>query len=113
MSSYNQLVMPDEEICPNCGSRIVRKVQFKYGEVWQHKYRMGEKIRWGANDIGKSGHSRVVVSAHPEPCPACGDVPDTRDEISIENDVIVRVEQVPVDKEYQRSGHEPFLVLEE
>ncbi|HZK72431.1 MAG TPA: hypothetical protein VFD88_00310 [Clostridia bacterium] len=112
MSSYNLLVMPEEDTCPNFGSRIVRKVQFKYAEVWQHEYQIGDKISWGTNNVGSPGRRRVLLSAHPEPCPVCGNVPNVRYEVLVENDVLIGVERASVDTEHKRFDHEHFVVLE-
>ena len=30
MSAFNTVVVAEDEICPRCGSKIVRRVQFKY-----------------------------------------------------------------------------------
>ena len=113
MSSYNVLVMPEDETCPNCGSRISRHAQFKYGEVRQHEYQIGNKITWGANNVGSPGYRAVLLSAHPERCPACGDLPNVRFEVLVEEDVLIGVERGTVDSEYLRFGHESFVVLEE
>jgi hypothetical protein len=37
------------------------QVQFKYGEVWQHEYKIGDHIKWGTNEIGDPSAKRVVV----------------------------------------------------
>ena len=50
MSAYNTVVLPDEEKCPHCGAAIRRRVQFKYGDTWQHDYMIGDRIKWGGND---------------------------------------------------------------
>jgi predicted RNA-binding Zn-ribbon protein involved in translation (DUF1610 family) len=71
MSAYNTVVLPTEEQCPRCGSIIKRRVQFKYGDTWQHDYAIGDRIRWGGNDVGKPA-TLVKVLAYPEDCPVCG-----------------------------------------
>ena len=45
MSAYNTVVLPDEEKCPHCGAVIRRRVQFKYGDTWQHDYMIGDRIK--------------------------------------------------------------------
>jgi hypothetical protein len=85
MSAYNRIELSEREACPNCGSCIVRIVQFKYGEVWQHTYRVGDPLVWGENNIGAPGHHKVIASAHPEGCPVCGDVPEFRYEVLLED----------------------------
>jgi hypothetical protein len=71
MSAYNTVVLPTEETCPNCGSAIRRRVQFKYGDTWQHDYAVGDRIVWGGNDVGKPA-KLVKALGYPEDCPVCG-----------------------------------------
>jgi hypothetical protein len=37
------------------------RVQFKYGDTWQHEYVLGDEVRWGGNDIGVRFAKHVVV----------------------------------------------------
>jgi predicted RNA-binding Zn-ribbon protein involved in translation (DUF1610 family) len=113
MGAYNRVELPDEEICPNCGSRITRFAQFKYGDVWQHDYRRADCLVWERNNVGEAGHHRVTVSGHPESCPACGDVPDVRYEILVEDDRITGIVRADSRSEYSRFGHESFYVTDE
>jgi hypothetical protein len=71
IGAFNTLVLPEPEQCPRCGSLIRRRVQFKYGDTWQYDYVMGDRIRWGGNDIGERA-PRVKVLAYLEDCPVCG-----------------------------------------
>jgi len=70
MGAFNMLTA--EASCPNCGHQVVFEVQFKYGDTWQHRYLLGEKIKWGGNDIGRPGYRRVRVEAIGGPCSHCG-----------------------------------------
>jgi hypothetical protein len=58
--------------CPQCLEEVPINVQFKYGSVWQHHYRIGDILRWGGNDRGQRGEVSVVVDAVAEACPNCG-----------------------------------------
>ncbi len=71
MSAYNTVVLPDEEKCPHCGAVIRRRVQFKYGDTWQHDYMIGDRIKWGGNDVGQPARL-VTALGYPEDCPVCG-----------------------------------------
>ena len=110
MSTYNRLEMPEEETCPTCGSGITRMIQFKYGDVWQHDYKLGDRIIWDKNNVGEPGHKSVIVSAHPEACPVCGDLPDVRFEISLEEDRIVGIERADPAEEFSRFAHNTYTV---
>jgi endogenous inhibitor of DNA gyrase (YacG/DUF329 family) len=71
--------------CAKCGADAVTEVQFKYGSTWQHRYALGDALRWGGNDIGRPGEGRVVVDGiATSRCPACG--------LEVERDVYVFVE---------------------
>lgn len=69
MGAFN--VVKIHEKCGNCGQNIERKVQFKYGEVWQHEYIVGDKLLWRANNLGNPQFTQVVVDGVGEDCPNC------------------------------------------
>ena len=89
MSLFNTVTAVEEELCPNCQSTITRSVQFKYGDVRQHAYHVGDHLTWGGNDVGRKGAGRVRVSGHPVPCPICHFVPDSLYEVTIRRDRIM------------------------
>ena len=107
MSAFNTLVA--ELPCPNCVRQVHMRVQFKYGDSWQVEYQLGDKIRWGGNDVGEPGHRRGVVDGAGEPCPQCGSSGDF--EILLEADRIDRV--AVASGRYDFVGQdEAFIVLE-
>lgn len=71
MSAFNTVMLPDEEHCPRCRSVIRRRVQFKYGDTWQHDYTIGDRLSWGGNDVGRP-ETLVKALGYPEDCPVCG-----------------------------------------
>jgi hypothetical protein len=91
MAAYNTLraVAP----CPNCGVSIEVEIQFRYGNVWQQEYKIGDVLRWGGNDVGVPGQNLVRVEGIAGPCPHCG-TSDLEYDIVIEKDVIRAVEPV-------------------
>jgi hypothetical protein len=95
--------------CPNCGTTVDLELQFRYGDTWQHLYKVGDRVRWGGNDVGTPGRRRVLVEAIGGPCPRCGS--DNLDfTIVIENDVIQSVE--PAQAEPLRTADERYLVVD-
>jgi rRNA maturation protein Nop10 len=110
MSAYNVVIACDEEECPRCGSKIQRPVQFKYGDTWQYQYKIGDRIRWGGNDIGEPGHKVVVVEGYADECPVCGHVPDQTYDITIRDDVIECVLPSDGTYDYVGSGKDYFVV---
>lgn len=69
MGAFNVVKIPEK--CKNCGQNIERRVQFKYGEVWQHEYTVGDELIWGANNLGNPQFTQVVVDGAGEDCPNC------------------------------------------
>lgn len=57
--------------CPHCGAEHEFDVQFKFGDTWQHIYRVGDNLRWGGNDIGAPGCESIVVEGIGGSCPSC------------------------------------------
>lgn len=91
MSAFN--VLTADSSCPNCGRTATFEVQFKYGDTWQHRYTLGQQVRWGGNDIGIPGQKYVHVEAIGGPCPYCG-IDDLEFDINLVDDYIT--ELVPI-----------------
>ena len=89
MSAFNTVVVPGED-CPRCGSRIVRRVQFKYGDRRAYEYALGDTIKRGGNDRGVPAHL-VMVKGYPEPCPDCDFDPEGWYDVVIRDNVIEAV----------------------
>jgi hypothetical protein len=110
MAAYNEVVRAGEEVCPRCGSKIHRVVQFKYGDTWQHHYAVGDRLDWGGNDVGEPGHKLVVVVGYPGECPICGHEPDITYDVTIREDVIDGIR--PSDGTYDYVGGRTYFILE-
>jgi hypothetical protein len=110
MSAYNTVVLPDEEKCPRCGTGIRRRVQFKYGDTRQHDYVIGDRIKWGGNDIGKPARL-VTALGYPEDCPVCENDLGGVFDVVIRDGVIKDV--VPGNtRPYIDAGDANYIVLE-
>lgn len=95
MSAFNTLSSKIQ--CPNCRKIYEGQIQFKFGDTWQFQYQIGDKIKWGGNDIGKSGISKVKVYGILESsqCPICENLNVLNEfDINIENDIIIGVNTV-------------------
>jgi hypothetical protein len=109
MGAFNTVTV--DQKCNRCGQNTTIKVQFKYGDVWQHQYRIGDVIRWYKNNIGKPGYKHVVADAISEECPNCGNS-NQNYEVWLENDRIVKV--IPASGKFDFvSEEETYIVLEE
>jgi len=45
MSAFNILIIHSH--CPFCHNPIDLRLQFKYGDTWQHEYIVGDSLKWG------------------------------------------------------------------
>jgi hypothetical protein len=106
MSAFNTVV--GLALCPQCGRSAEFEVQVKYGDTWQYCYAVGDKVRWGGNDVGTPGHKRVLVEGIGGPCPLCrADALDF--DVLVEDDQFTSI--VPA-AERRHSRSEGFVVLE-
>jgi hypothetical protein len=55
--------------CSACGRAVDREVQFRFGEVWQYDYVIGDRLEWGSGK--RPAGSRVLVDGYALPCPSC------------------------------------------
>jgi hypothetical protein len=65
------------------------KIQFRYGEIWDHIYSLEDEIRWGYENAGEQGKKLVVLDGEAEPCDSCDETVDYL--VFVENDVIKTV----------------------
>ena len=101
--------------CSHCGDGYEGRVQFKYGNAWQHIYRIGDKIEWGGNDVGKprKRHVKVYGILENDICPACGLANEANEfDIQIENDIIVGMSKIQDVKDYS-TGERDFVIIKE
>jgi rubredoxin len=75
--------------CPGCGRAEPLQVQFKYGNLYRHRYVVGDQIIWGDTQIGDPSEREVVVYGVSS-CPSCGVNKDF--DIHIDGGVIRSVE---------------------
>lgn len=106
MSAFNTVHAP--VACPNCGAARDFEVQFKFGDTWQHRYRVGDVLRQGGNDVGDRGHKEVLVEGIGGPCPNCGTEFLDFDVLIVDN----RVAEVrPATTPRPPGGDEGFVVV--
>jgi Zn ribbon nucleic-acid-binding protein len=107
MSAFNTVEISGT--CPSCKKEVNLDVQFKYGDAGQHRYKLGDVITWGGNDVGRPGRSRVIVEGFAV-CPACDSELDY--EVWLESDNIVAVK--PATGTYDlASTPDGYIVIEE
>jgi hypothetical protein len=92
MGAFNTLVTDVQ--CSNCNNTYKGNIQFKYGDTWQFEYKLGDKLKWGGNDIGISGSPKVKVYGilHNDTCPICHQINLNEEfDIYVENDIITSI----------------------
>jgi len=108
MSAFNTVIVPWTD--PKSGAVKDLRVQFKYGDTWQHEYQIGDKLFWGGNDIGVPNATYVVVDAVVEGSPPEGVSEDF--EIHIRNGIIEKA--IPASGIYDLALNEDgYIVLQE
>ena len=70
MAAFNSVVVLME--CPGCGHAETREVQFRYGQVYLHRYYVGSSLNWGQPAVGEKGTEQTTVPAWLGPCTKCG-----------------------------------------
>ena len=112
MSSFNVLITKIQ--CPECGMELEARIQFKFGNTWQLRYKIGDTIKWGGNDIGSSDLKKVKVYGIIESttCPFCSkDSIAEEYDIFIKENVIVNVSPIKNTQDYL-TGNGEYIVLE-
>lgn len=106
MGAFNTVQI--SERCPCCTEEVDVEVQFKYGDTYQHRYKLGDVIKWGGNDIRRPGRSRVLAEGFAV-CP----ISDTEllYEVWLELDKVVAV--TPDTGAYNLATDEGYTVVEE
>lgn len=84
--------------CPSCGCSVEVAAQFKYGDTWQYEYRMGDRLQWDGNQIGRPGARRAIVDAEAEGCPCCGYQDGWSLHLIVEEDVLTAL--TPASEKY-------------
>lgn len=108
MSAYN--LVKAEILCPVCHRQTKAEFQFKYADVWQHEYLIGDKLKWGGNDIGSRDFPKVLVSGIGGPCIHCN-TDGIQCEILVVDNKIKEVKSVKTGNE--KIVQDSFVVLEE
>ena len=115
MGAFNVLIA--EVKCSNCGNKYMGRIQFKYGDTWQLEYSIGDRLKWGGNDIGIPGITTVkvygILESQSRVCPVCGSV-STKDEIDIyvEKDKIVRISEMENLSDYSANEGNYKILIE-
>lgn len=108
MSAFNTVTLswPD----PKSGRTMELRVQFKFGDTWQHEYREGDRLKWGGNDIGPQKARYVVVDGALEGMPPEGMGEDF--EVHIRDGIIEKVVPASGNFDFLSSEH-TYIVLED
>ncbi len=111
MSAFNILHLNVN--CFNCGTKNNLRIQFKFGDTWQIEYHLGEKIKWGGNDIGIEHLKNVKVYGIAESvqCSTCGcNYANEEYDIIIASDIIVQVAPMENFSDYSIGNGHYFVI---
>ena len=110
MSAYN--TVRANLACPSCKSEMGVRVQFKFGDTWQHEYELGDVLRWGGNDVGERAVAHAVVDGAVEKCcPNCGYQADWDVYVHVRHDRLDRIEPADGRYDFAKVGR-TYIVLE-
>lgn len=109
MGAFNTILMPRDETCPRCGSVVRQRIQFKYGDTWDHELVVGDAVPWGGNDNG-SPAILVRVLGYPEGCPVCGHEFSGVFELVVRDGVIEDIVSGRTD-DFVAAGDASFLIV--
>lgn len=111
MSAYN--ILKTEINCFNCQRKYPIAVQFKFGDTWQHTYKMGDLIKWGGNDIGKPNLQQVKVFgiAESSVCPNCGFINKNEFDIFVNNNVLIKLKELEDISIYYNEPNNNYYVV--
>jgi hypothetical protein len=110
MGAYNEVRAALK--CPSCGRLVEVDAQFKYGSVVHHSYAIGERLVWGANDIGRPGSRLVVADGEAGPCPMCSYDGDWPVYVFVKDDIVERVDVASGAHDFA-AANATFLILDE
>jgi hypothetical protein len=108
MSAFNTVVV--SHIDPETGQAIPLRIQFKFGDTWQHEYQVGDRIKWGGNDIGPQDAKYVVVDGALEGLAPEGVSDDF--EVHIRDGVIEKIVPASGDFDFV-AAPDTYIVLEQ
>jgi hypothetical protein len=107
MGLYNTLTVEwnDEAAKEKCNLIL----QFKYGELWQHEYKIGDSVKWGEQSEGDRTAKEVMVEAILEN----DDIPNGLSEefeILIKNNTIQEVRPLLDKMKYFNAGNNYIVI---
>ena len=110
MSAFN--TVRANLVCPSCKSEMNVRVQFKFGDTWQHEYELGDVLRWGGNDVGERAVAHAIVDGVVEKsCPNCGYEGDWEVYVHVRHNHLDRIESVDGRYDFAKIGR-TYIVLE-
>ncbi|PCJ54382.1 MAG: hypothetical protein COA79_21940 [Planctomycetota bacterium] len=101
MSRFSKLYV--EHKCPECKLKENFNIQFQYGELENHHYKLGSRVKWGENNKGKEDFQQVIVDGMGT-CSLCKAVPGFI--LNITNNIISKVTLATSNSEaFEESGY--------
>jgi len=95
MGFFNELISKVQ--CSNCKTFYEARIQFKFGATRQLEYKIGDKIIWGFNEVGKPGITKAKVYGilGDEECPICHNKNEHDEfDIFVEKDTVIEFSEM-------------------
>lgn len=104
MGAFN--LLKTETNCPQCGKHVRIEVQFKFGDLRQYEYRLGDKLLLHESEETWASSRVVLAAGIGGPCPNCG-ADFLEFDVRVNQGVLEEVSPHAPDVQY---GHSTFLV---
>ncbi|WP_326662525.1 hypothetical protein [Streptomyces sp. NBC_00385] len=89
MGVYDRLFVPAPSPCCQCGAQGDLVIQFHFGDVYLHRFRVGDTIAWSDRAKGSPRTGRFEMPGYPEWCTRCGFDPEEHYLVQFDGNVIV------------------------
>jgi len=101
--------------CESCRHTYPANIQFKFGHTWQIEYEVGDRVKWGGNDIGfaNTPYVKVYGIAESSVCPSCQKANNDEFDMIVKNDLIVGLETLEDINRYLSTRDGNYFVVEE
>jgi hypothetical protein len=113
MSAFN--ILQTELVCNSCNRPYPLSLQFKFGDTWQFHYQVGDKIKWGGNDIGvpRPLTAKVYGLAESSVCPFCGYQNEEEYDITVKDGTIIDINPMESYQQYLSNNDGNYFILQE
>jgi hypothetical protein len=113
MGTFN--ILKTTIACANCKVNFEVKIQFKYGDTWQHTFGIADDLKWGGNDVGSPVYKKVVVYGitGKNICPNCNAINHEEFDILMIDNKIHSIKPMSAYQNYLMDTDGSFYIINE